>query len=154
VLNWMLRKHGLRHCVQSNVLTAPVAVWDDIFEPDPFSVAYQYSGDPRWPDIRFLFTVVYEDTSNPPVLLDQNSTNENDVATLNEQSYVFSLTSLTNAPVNEREASSKASLNTHTNVSIQRWGVEHHCAFPDHHVSRRHLHAKDLLVTHQIEHLS
>ncbi|GER42633.1 S-adenosyl-L-methionine-dependentmethyltransferases superfamily protein [Striga asiatica] len=103
--NWMLRKHGLRHCVQSNVLTAPVVVWDDIFEL-----------------------------------------------------YVFSLSSLTNEPLingsignnvchsrstQEREASSEGSVNTHTRVSIQRQG-SHHCAFPDHHVSRPHIHTKDL----------
>ncbi|GER44413.1 glycogen synthase, partial [Striga asiatica] len=30
--SWMLGKPGLRHCVQSNILTALVAVWDEIFE--------------------------------------------------------------------------------------------------------------------------
>ncbi|GER25849.1 biogenesis of lysosome-related organelles complex1 subunit KXD1, partial [Striga asiatica] len=126
VFSWMLRKHGLRHCVQSNILTAPVAVWNDIFESDPFSVAYQHSGDPQ----------VYEATSNAPLVLDQNSTNENDVAWLTEQSYVFSLSSITNAPLNgsignnllllpnarEREPSSEGSVNTHTHVNIPRRG--------------------------------
>ncbi|GER45708.1 phosphomethylpyrimidine synthase [Striga asiatica] len=121
----------------SNVLTAPVAVWDDIFQSDPFSVAYQHSGDPRWPDIRYLFTEVYEASSNAPDVLDQNSTNENYVAALYEQSYVFELSSLTNDPLlndsignnvcqprsrRERQDSSEGSVNTHTHVSIQRRG--------------------------------
>ncbi|GER34486.1 secretion apparatus protein BsaZ [Striga asiatica] len=132
VFSWMLRKHGLRHCIQSNVLTAPVAVWNDIFESDPFSLAYQHSGDPRWADIRYLFTEVYEATSNSPNVLDQNSTNENHLARLTEQSYVFSLSSLTNAPLHgsienegiqprngrDRDASSEGSVNTHTHVRI------------------------------------
>ncbi|GER31335.1 basic helix-loop-helix (bHLH) DNA-bindingsuperfamily protein [Striga asiatica] len=128
-LSWMLCKHGLRQCVQSNVLTTPVIVWDDIFESDLFSVAYQHSGDPRWP-VRYLFTEVYEVTTNPPDVLDQNSTNEND-------SDVLSLSSLTNEPLingsirnnvchprstRERESSSEGSVNTHTHVSIQRQG--------------------------------
>ncbi|GER32732.1 prenylated RAB acceptor 1.H, partial [Striga asiatica] len=81
VFSWMLRKHGLRHCNQSNVLTTPVAVWNDIFELEPFSVAYQHSRDPSWADIQYLFTEVYEATSDAP-------------------SYVFSLSSLTNTPLN------------------------------------------------------
>ncbi|GER39244.1 N-succinylglutamate 5-semialdehyde dehydrogenase [Striga asiatica] len=40
VFSWMLRKHGLRHCVKSNVLTAPVAVWDDIFEVLLMNLSY------------------------------------------------------------------------------------------------------------------
>ncbi|GER31834.1 ribosome maturation factor RimP [Striga asiatica] len=137
VFSWMLRKHGLRHCVQSNVLTAPVAVWDDIFQSDPFSVAYQHFGDPRWPDIRYLFTEVYDASANPPDVLDQISTNADYVAALNEQSYVFELSSLTNDPLlngsigtnvhqprcaRERQDSSEGSVNTHTHVSIQRRG--------------------------------
>ncbi|GER25189.1 LRR and NB-ARC domains-containing diseaseresistance protein [Striga asiatica] len=119
VFIWMLRKHGLHHCVQSNVLTAPVAV------------------DPRWPDIRYLFTEVYEASANPPDVLDQNSTNANYVAALYEQSYVFELSSLTNDPLlngsigtnihqprcaRERQDSSEGSVNTHTHVSNQRRG--------------------------------
>ncbi|GER50752.1 NADH-dependent glutamate synthase 1 [Striga asiatica] len=137
VFSWMLRKHGLRLCVQSNVLTAPIAVWDDIFESDPFSVAYQHSEDPRWLDIRYLFTEVYEASSNASNVLDQNSTNENYVAALYEQSYVFELSSLTNDPLlnssignnvcqprstRERQDSSEGSVNTHTHVNIQRRG--------------------------------
>ncbi|GER33649.1 lipid-transfer protein [Striga asiatica] len=136
VFSWMLRKHGLHHCIQSNVLTAPVAVWNDIFEcitffyavSDPFSVAYQHSRDPHWADIRYLFTEVYEATSNSPNVVDQNSTNENHLARLTEQSYVFSLSSLTNAPLHgsignegiqprngrDHDASSEGSVNTHT----------------------------------------
>ncbi|GER39346.1 RNA polymerase factor sigma-70 [Striga asiatica] len=137
VFSWMLQKHGLCHYVQSNVLTSPVAVWDDIFESEPFSVADQHSGDPRWPDIRYLFTEVYEASANPPDVLDQNSTNENYVAALYEQSYVFELSSLTNEPLlngsirnnvcqprstRERQDSSEGSVNTHTHVSIPRRG--------------------------------
>ncbi|GER47380.1 pentatricopeptide repeat (PPR) superfamily protein [Striga asiatica] len=68
VFSWMLHKHGLRHCFQSNILTAPVAIWDDKFESNPFSVAYQHSGDPRWGDLRFI-----GDTQD--VVQDRNSTN-------------------------------------------------------------------------------
>ncbi|GER54767.1 NIMA-related kinase 2 [Striga asiatica] len=74
VFTWMLCKHGLRHCVLSNVLTAPVAVWDDIIESEPFSVTYQHSGDSRWGVLCYFFGDVYASTPSPP--LDRNSTND------------------------------------------------------------------------------
>ncbi|GER49504.1 4-hydroxy-tetrahydrodipicolinate reductase [Striga asiatica] len=145
VFSWMLQKHGLRHCVEAKFLLlcveakfrgASVVLCVLLTESDPFSVAYQHSGDPRWADIRYLFTEVYEATSNAPLVLDQNSTNEYDVAWLTEQSYVFSLSSITNATLNgsignnlllppnprERDASSEGSVNTHTHVNILRRG--------------------------------
>ncbi|GER44585.1 NAC (No Apical Meristem) domain transcriptionalregulator superfamily protein [Striga asiatica] len=76
VFSWMLRKHGLRHCIQSNILTAPVAVWDDIFESNSFSVAYQHCGDPSWNELKYLFTSVYPASPTSDNVPDLHSTNQ------------------------------------------------------------------------------
>ncbi|GER54717.1 glycogen synthase, partial [Striga asiatica] len=76
VFSWMLGMPGLRHCVQSNILIAPVAIWDDVFESYAFSVAYQHSGDPRWADLRFMFEEVFSTNPRSEVVHDRNSTNE------------------------------------------------------------------------------
>ncbi|GER27011.1 phosphoglycerate kinase family protein [Striga asiatica] len=113
VFGWMLRKHGLRHCIQSNVLTAPVAVWNDIFEGPPL-------GGHTILVHRGLRSHIGRSGGVGPKFHQ-----ENDLARLTEQSYVFLLSSLTNASLNssignngilqrffrERDASSEAKLN-------------------------------------------
>ncbi|GER39301.1 zinc finger protein with KRAB and SCAN domains 2 [Striga asiatica] len=61
VFSWMLAKPGLRYCARSNSLTAPVAVWDDIFEED----------------LRYMFEEVFPSSRRPELVPDRNSTNEN-----------------------------------------------------------------------------
>ncbi|GER37361.1 ribonuclease 3 [Striga asiatica] len=133
VFSWMLRKPSLRHCVQSNILTAPVAVWDDVFESNPFSVAYQHSGDPRWEDLRFMFEEVYSLNPTSEVVHDRNSTNEGFMAPLggrtnvvSDNSYHNALQSLcsgNNFAPGPHDASSESSVNTHAaHVIISRVG--------------------------------
>ncbi|GER51603.1 HTH-type transcriptional regulator gltR [Striga asiatica] len=132
----MLEKPGLRHCVQSNILTAPVAVWDKIFESNAFSVAYQHSGDPRWADLHFIFEEVYSTNPRSEVVHDRNSTNEAFFAlpvarsnvVVSDNSYHNALQTLCSRnntlPQHggPHDASSESSVNTHTYVLINRVG--------------------------------
>ncbi|GER27308.1 glycogen synthase, partial [Striga asiatica] len=138
VFSWMLGKPDLRHCVQSNILTAPVAVWDDVFESDAFSVAYQHSDDPQWADLRFMFEEVFSTNPRSEVVHDRNSTNEgfsalpaartNVVSVLPDNSYhnaLQTLCSRNNASTQHggmHDASSESSVNTHAYVLINRAG--------------------------------
>ncbi|GER50091.1 NAD(P)-binding Rossmann-fold superfamily protein [Striga asiatica] len=138
VFSWMLRKHGLRHCVQSNVLTAPVAVWDDIFESNSLSVAYQHCGDPRWNELKFLFTSVYGASPETDVVQDVHSTNEYVVGAQIESSDLVSEPSnnnvMGNCPVGdnfyphmrprERDMPSECSVNTQPHVFNPRRGSQ------------------------------
>ncbi|GFP99729.1 hypothetical protein PHJA_002117000 [Phtheirospermum japonicum] len=65
VFRWMLRKHGLRHCKIIGLVTAPKEVWDDIFEKEPFSIAYQEYGEPMWNELRVIFEGVYGSHPTP-----------------------------------------------------------------------------------------
>ncbi|GER47306.1 bifunctional enzyme IspD/IspF [Striga asiatica] len=115
----MLGKPGLRHCVQSNILTTPVAVWDEIFEFDVFSVSYQHSGDPRWEDLRFIFEEVYSTNPTSEVVHDCNSTNEDN----SYHNALQKLCSRNNAHPQHggpHDASSESSVNTHAHVLINR----------------------------------
>ncbi|GER35983.1 roothair specific 4 [Striga asiatica] len=130
VFSWMLRKHGLRHWVKSNVLTAPVAVWEDIFESNSFSVAYQHYSDPRWNKLKFFFSLVYLASSDCAIVPDFHSTNEHVVSVLIDTSDLLSEPSNNNVVIQcptansfkrgmrprERDVSSECSVNTQAHL--------------------------------------
>ncbi|GER29408.1 cytoplasmic dynein 1 light intermediate chain 1, partial [Striga asiatica] len=75
VFSWMLGKPGLHQCIQSNILTAPVAVWDDVFEAD----------------LCFMFEEVCSTNPRSEVVLDRNATKLFLLSLLHEQMWFLTI---------------------------------------------------------------
>ncbi|GER46077.1 myosin heavy chain-related protein, partial [Striga asiatica] len=111
---------------------------------NPFSVAYQHSGDPHWQDLRFTFEEVYLATETILVVQDRNSTNAPVIARNVTQTHVVSDNSYHNSlqhvssrnifsrmhTVCPHDASSEYSVNAQVGIIIARSGGQPNLRIP------------------------
>ncbi|KAK6156727.1 hypothetical protein DH2020_010975 [Rehmannia glutinosa] len=81
VFYWLKRKHGVKYNEETNTVTAPEHVWDEIFQLNEFSIAYQEFGEPRWNDLKVLFDGLNYETKNvkPEVIDISDDSDTNDI---------------------------------------------------------------------------